>query len=343
MFTLSSAARCFAPLALLALAPSAERLEFAPPTNAVTSMTYEVRGNLSLGDFSVTIDGQDLSAQVPIEDFAAELAMTMSVSDRFLEVRGGRPVRFERTYSDSKSRFAMAEQKDEASDLFEVDGETILFEWSKSQDAYVLSFKDGEGRMEALEALGADLHLRSLLPEGEVEVGAKWELEPTALVPALMLGMEVRPLTDTLDSGAVAEEFDDALNPLLEDILASFRARCELVGVRDLEGRRCAEVKLTLDAEGELDGRAAILEALGGELELEGIEVQVDAAELKLVLGGEGKLLWDLDTDVAHSFALDAKLELSGELSASATDSEGIAHDVEAMAELFAELAWKMN
>jgi hypothetical protein len=343
MLTLSSAARCFAPLALLALAPRAERLEFAPPADTVAPMTYEIRGGLSLGDFSVTIDGQDLSAQVPVADFAAELAMELSVSDRFLDVRDGRPTRFERSYQSSKSRLAMAEQKDEASDLFEVDGETILFEWSKSQDAYVLSFKDGEGRMEALEGLGADLHLRSLLPAGEIEVGATWQLEPEALVPALMLGMEVRTLTDTLDSGAVAEEFDDALNPLLEDILASFRARCELVGVRDLEGRRCAEVKLTLEAEGELDGRAAILEALGGELDLEGIEVKIDAAELRLVLGGEGKLLWDLDTDVAHSFALDAKLELSGELSASATDSEGIAHDVEAMAELFAELAWKMN
>lgn len=338
-----SASTILASIALCFASPRADRMSFAPADGSEAAMKYALAAGLSVGDMSITVDGQDLSAQFPLDDFAGKLALELEVADRFLETREGRPLRFERRYIACASGLEMAEAKSAREDIFGVDGETILFEWSKSQGAYVLAFKDGSGDEAKLELLSADLHLRSLLPERELEAGTTWELEPPALVPALLLGYDAATLGATAGGEQGLAESADELAPLVDGLLAGFRARCEYVGARESDGHKLAEVKLTLDSEGELDLRDALGDLLSAEGELGDFDLDVLAATGKLRVRGAGTLVWDLSAGHAHSFALESEVELVATLKAAFADEQGGEHSAEAEVELMLELDWKLN
>lgn len=338
-----SASSILASLALCFASPRAERMSFAPADGSEAAMKYALAAGLSVGDMSITVDGQDLSAQFPLDDLAGKLALELEVADTFLGTREGRPLRFQRRYIASASSLELADTKSARADIFGVDGETIVFEWSKSQGAYVLAFEDGTGDEAKLELLSADLHLRSLLPERELEPGATWELEPSALVPALLLGYDVATLGAAAGGEQGFAESADELAPLVDGLLAGFKARCEYVGARESDGRKLAEVKLTLDSEGELDLRDALRQALDVESGLGDFDLDVRTATGKLRVRGKGTLLWDLGAGHAHSFALESDMELLASLDAAFADEQGGEHSAEAELELMLELDWKLN
>ncbi len=338
-----SASTILASIALCFAAPRADELRFAPADGSESSMKYALTAALGIGDMTITVDGQDLSAQLPLDELAGKLALELELADRFLETREGRPVRFERRYVGSGSSFEMADTKGARTDLFGVDGETIVFEWSKSQGAYVLAFKDGTGDESKLELLSADLHLRSLLPERELELGATWELEPRALVPALLFGYDVATLGAAAGGEEGLAQSAEELAPLLDGLLAGFRARCEYVGAREQDGRRLAEVKLTLESDGELDLRDALRDFLAEADGLGDLDLDVRTASGKLRIRGKGTLLWNLDADHAHALDLDGDVELLATLEAAFADEQGGEHSAEAEVELLMELAWKMQ
>jgi len=338
-----SAASILATLALCFAASRAEELRFAPADGDEAGMKYALAASLGVGDMSITVDGQDLSAQIPLDDLAGKLSLELSVVDRFLETRDGRPLRFERRYVASSSNLELAESKLARTDLFGVDGETIVFEWSKSQGAYVLAFKDGTGDESRLELLSADMHLRSLLPGRELEVGATWQLEPQALVPALLLGYDAATLGATAGGEQGLAQSAEALAPLLDGLLAGFRARCEYVGSREQDGRKLAEMKLAIESDGELDLRDALRGLLTEQDSLGELDLELRSATGQLRIRGTGSLLWDLDAGHAHSFELDGDIELVARLDAALSDEQGGEHSVSAEIELLVELAWKLN
>ncbi|MBM3986813.1 MAG: hypothetical protein FJ294_02510 [Planctomycetes bacterium] len=338
-----SATTLIATFALCFAAPRADELRFAPADGDEAQMMYSFEASLGIGDMSLSVDGQDLSAQVPLDDLAGKLALELGVVDRFLETRDGRPLRFERRYMASSSNLELAESKLARTDLFGVDGETIVFEWSKSQGAYVLAFKDGTGDESRLELLSADMHLRSLLPGRELEVGATWQLEPQALVPALLLGYDAATLGATAGGEQGLAQSAEALAPLLDGLLAGFRARCEYVGSREQDGRKLAEMKLAIESDGELDLRDALRGLLTEQDSLGELDLEVRSATGQLGVRGTGSLLWDLDAGHAHSFELDGDIELVARLDAALSDEQGGEHSVSAEIELLVELAWKLN
>lgn len=338
-----STSTLLATLCLCLATPRAEELRFAPASGSDAIMQYALTAALSLGDMSLRVDGQDLSAQFSLDDFTGKLSLGVGVVDRFLETRDGRPLRFERRYVASSSNLELADSKLARTDLFGVDGETVVFEWSKSQGAYVLAFADGTGDEAKLELLSADLHLRSLLPERELEPGATWELEPSALVPALLLGYDVATLGAAAGGEQGLAESADKLAPLVDGLLAGFKARCEYVSARESDGRKLAEVMLTLDSEGELDLRDALRQALDVESGLVDLDLDVRKATGKLRVRGKGTLLWDLAAGHAHSFTLESDVELVASLDAAFADEQGGEHSAAAEVELMLELGWELN
>lgn len=338
-----SASKILASIALCFAAPRADELRFAPADGSEASMKYALAAALGIGDMSITVDGQDVSAQLPLDGLAGKLALELELAERFLETREGRPVRFERRYVGSASSFELAEMKGERSDIFGVDGETVVFEWSKSQGAYVLAYKDGTGDETKLELLSADLHLRSLLPARELEPGVTWELEPSALVPALLLGYDVATLGAAAGGEEGLAQSADELAPLLDGLLAGFRARCEYVGAREQEGRKLAEVKLALESDGELELRDALRDVLSTDTGLGDLDLDVRTASGKLRVRGKGTLFWDLDANRAHAFDLDSDVELIANIEAAFADEQGGEHAAKAEVELLMELQWKMQ
>ena len=129
----------------------------------------------------------------------------------------------------------------------------------------------------------------------------------------------------------------------MDGLLAGFKARCEYVGARESDGRKLAEVMLTLDSEGELDLRDALRQALDVESGLGDLDLDVRKATGKLRVRGKGTLLWDLAAGHAHSFTLESDVELVARLDAAFADEQGGEHSAEAELELMLELGWELN
>ena len=326
-----------------AFVPSvADNLEFKPAAGLERAKTFSMEGTFGLGDMVLTVDGQDMTGAADLGDVSGKLGLSLDVVEHYLKTSDGRPLLLERQYTKSGVTFDMAEESSNEADLFELDGKTVVFEWDAEKGEYKRTLKDG-GENEALVGLGVDLDYRSLLPGHAVSVGDKWEVAPADLTTALFFGTDVGDLLAKANEDAEATEMLEQFGPALERLFGNFKAQCEYVGQRDLDGVRVAEIKLVIDSDGTLDLRDLVQGALEGQLGGEGLGLDLQQADVSLEIRGEGRLLWDTSAHHAHSFQLATKLGLELELAMSISDPQGGDHSAEMQVEILGELAWKME
>lgn len=338
----------FAPrLALAALTfafvPSvADSLEFKPAAGLERAKTMALTAEFSLGDMAFLVDGQDMTGAVDLGDASGKMDLSLEIVDRYVKTADGRPLVLEREYTRSGMKFDMAEESSDEADLFELDGKTVVFEWDDGTGQYKRALKDG-GENEALAGLGVDLDYRSLLPGRAVSVGDKWEVAPAELTKALFFGTDMGELLSLADAEEEASEMLTQFGPALERLFGNFKAQCEYVGMRELDGVRVAEIKLVIDSDGTLDLRDLVQEALAGEIGGEGLGLDLQQADLSLEIRGEGRLLWNAAAHHAHSFQLATDLGLELEVAMKLSDPQGGDHAAEMQLEILAELGWTME
>ena len=332
---------------LLAFEPRGDEIGFAPEEGSAVSKHFGVQFDLLLGDLSVFVDGQDMTAMAP-GDFEVTTEIDIQVVDTYVSVDSGVPLELVRLYDAMEAMWETPDDSGEADDgtFAELAGKSVRFKWNADAESYELSYVDEEGDEDALEGLSVDMDFRSVLPEGglgsEVSEGDTWTLEGRQ-VPAMMLyGAELDSLDD-VDLGddelGLAELFEAELVPQLEALMDELGATCTYNGNRDADGRRVGSIGIRVEGSGDIDLSALILGMVEAQGEGVDIDVQIDEAIVSISLEGEGELLWDLEAGRFDTFEMTPELEVLIDVVVGA-EVMGETHDAEVSIELLGEGVW---
>jgi hypothetical protein len=321
---------------LLTLAPSAADVSFRPVDDSKVTRTYSIDLEFELGDLSVVVDGQDVSEMVPA-DFEGTTELMMKVTDHFVRSAGGRPLELIRSYEEMNGE-ASAMGESQSMDGFDaLEGKQVRFVWDEEDEDYTVSFHECEGDTSDLEGLTPDTDMLALLPGKEIAEGDTWTVDARELGSVILFG--AKPESDDAEFDQM---FESEIWPQLEALLEDFTTTCEFKGEREEDGRKVGVVAVTMHGEGTLDLAALILQAAqidAGEMQ---VDIDVEAADLNLVVDAKGELLWDLAGGHLHAFDLDADMEFSAEVAVTA-DVGGESHSADADAELSGRGTWKVR
>lgn len=335
----------FATPILLALAPRADVVTFHPDSGSSASKSYEITGNLSLGDFSMFVNGQDMSAMVPMEDVEVDFSMMMDVSDEYVSVEDGKMLELVRLYESIEGSWEAPDDSGEMDELDDLVGKKVRFAWNAEDEAYEIEFHEDEGDEELLEGLGIDMDFTGLLPSGDVSEGDEWSVPAKQLATALTLGSEFEDMAfDDLASEAETEEeqmilgmVQDEILPQFEAMMEEFQGSCTYLGRRD---GGIGAIRVAVDSQGSVDLVDAIVSLVEAQVPPEaGVEVSVEDASIEIGVEGEGELLWNVEAGTFAGFSMRAEVEVYIDV-AIAADMQGQSQDLEASIEMLGEITW---
>ena len=301
LLTLSSAAL----LAASAGAGEVIRFEVEPGVRLIKNVL--VRHELNLDEMGKLREGGPLMR----EDIGGWLTSghRVNVFDEYVAVDGGRGQLFRRKFRDvgghgkvnlSGGRGRIEERTTRVSPL---KGQTVLYTWIEDEGEYGRTYDELYGDEELLAGLLGDMDCLALLPSGEVEIGASWEIDPSSLRTVLGPGgdLAVVPQEDTF----FARMIEVGLGGDLAEVLGrriTGTALATFTGVREVGGRRYAEIALELSIASRRDRTATYLAGMPKKEKREASSLQSVTIDWTLV--GDGELLWDLDAGRAESLRI---------------------------------------
>ena len=310
------ARRCLpflAPL-FLAFVPAADEIRYDPKPGTEVGKKLDVSLELSIDDVNVEMNGQPLPAGAlgQVQDMTITLELAVGVTEKLAGVKDGRATDLLRTFDSIHGKAEAGEESSEES-FSDMEGKTVRFLWDGEKSEYKKSWHECSGKDEILNTLAPDMDVSALLPAKKVAKGDKWEVGGSKVLSLLMPGLQ--PGSVDLDkAGLPAEQAKamqimiDELGPQLEEGLKHLRVSCEYEGSHDADGANVADVKLHLEGELKLDIGPAI-ERIAAEESHGGPEPTVEGS-VTLSIKGDGSLLWNVETHMLHSYALDADLQL---------------------------------
>lgn len=272
--------------------------------------TIEASREMSLVDMVMMFNGEEIPAeQLGEMDGSQTDTYAAVVTDAFETVADGRAIKFTRTYTSLAGESAMEGgmlaamgAEDSAQDLSsELEGEDVIFTWDADGEEYVASLPEESSLDEdLLEDLLGDFEFAELLPDGDVEAGAEWDIDPAFFEFIVEPGGEMHLAPSDEDANQfdeIEEQIDDAdVEPTYEGTLKG-----KLVGVEDgiATIEITIEIEMTLDLSGELEPMTQ--DSPMGELEINPVEVVVErSAE------GSATLMWHVEKGRLSSFTMEA-------------------------------------
>ena len=330
--------------ALFAFSPAGDSVDFHPADGSDAAKSFTLNGSFEVGDLSVTVDGMDMSQQIPLDQAKLGFDLALAIVDHYVKTADGKPTELHRDYVSSKSSADMGAENKSTDNPFKLDGKTVVFKWNEEKQDYERTFKDGEGDNDALQSAGIDLDFRSLLPGKSIAEGDKWQVEPKALGTALFFGVDFDHLPEMEGGGEEVTMLKEKILPELEKMFAEFKAECTYSGMREVDGVQVAAIKLDVNSDSSLDLSSLLLDLM--ESQMEGQEVQVEydikTATLGAKIKGAGELLLDAKAGRVHGFAMQADVEFNVEIDVS-VDAEGQSHSAELSAEMLGNAEWAMG
>ena len=276
-----------------ALLPEDE-VKFGPAAGTVVTKSFQGNIEATLDEARMIGNGEEQDRGLE-GDEGAVLAYSVQVKDHFEAMDGAKPTTLLRTFTEF---FGSAESSDgdaEEGSWEEIEDATIKFAWDEEEGDYEITFEDGDGDEDALQALDPDMDYRVLLPEGAVSEGDEWEVAGTEIGSILFPGIDLRRAADA-DMELDGEEIPEELIEALENFLDSFEVTCTYKG-----GDEAAEIAVAATVTDAIDIDPSMLgddmEEMGGEMELS-VEISAEF---------EGTLLWDLASGHFQS------MEMTGE------------------------------
>jgi hypothetical protein len=294
-------------------------------TRTFTSTTV-----MTVTDMAMSMNGEEMDTE-RMRGGETTTSFALTVKDVFEEADGARALKIRRTYDAVNQKSERAGgggggpggggpggggrgPRELTSALV---GEDVLFTFDAEAGEYVASLpEDSTVDPKLLEGLAGDLEFAAFLPEGDVEVGAEWD------VPLDVFASFVRPAGNLhlappssgegegerrggfggrRMGGAVPEDL--GVEGAYE---GSVKAR--LVEVAGDEGARVAHIELVLDLSAKFDMADAI-EPVSRETEDGEITITTLDAVLTRKLEGKGKLEWSLERGALVALTLEGELE----------------------------------
>ena len=291
---------------LLAAPTSADAVSLTwKPTVGEVHHEWSTAHHLFVDRVTRTVDGE----VVPMDSrFALRTERRLRASDEVQAFEGSRPTRFRRTYRTAELTAGTqpigAEQSAAAAFKMasSLTGTSVVWTWVPQEEGYGRYFDSLEGKEPALEPLREDLHLRALLPEGPVEVGQSWSLDPLRMRDVLEPGGELGLEADG-GNALVRRNLGAGVGGGWHHLFsgrATGSVEAELERVEDGQAFvkvRFDRVRYLADISKYVSSMAMTRETQAG-LDIQGGRLTVD-------LVGEGTLVWDLARGRATSLQLD--------------------------------------
>ncbi|MBI1381110.1 MAG: hypothetical protein GC161_08485 [Planctomycetaceae bacterium] len=317
----------FAALALATVIP-AEGPKFAPAAGTKLSRHLELKSDLAVGDVRLFADGTEMDGPPDGWTLTLGSAWKFAVVDTLGALEDGRVVRTERSFTELQRTETAGSEEEDLTERVEytlaspLQAETVVFTWNSESERYDVAALDEDSDLDEdlLAGLTQDLDFAALLPTGEVEVDATWEVDAAALAPYLSpcgdLGFEIEDEEEEGDSFLAA--LATTLTPfgVADDCEGTLRATLTAV---DTETQR-ATIRLTGQMNWNAD-RSELLrerwETLEGTDE-DGPEKMTAAFQWEV----EGELHWDLARNHMHALKLSGDQTLEASMGGTEEDRE---------------------
>jgi len=305
---------------LLPTDSGATKLAFSVSEGATKTRTITNTVDLTLDDMLTLMNEQE-GPSVETE-MSMESKLELVVTDRYVELREGAPKKLRRTFDKVAQQSTvdvenpMIDQTTEVPYRSALQGKEVIFTWDAEEEEYAITFPDDEGDQELLEGLHEDLDLRGFLPDGEVEEGEEWEVDPVVLAEVLAPGGDLKLVPEEVEMAGGMNPTDTGMGDFSawfsEGLEGSVKAR--FVGTRETAGVKVGEIAIEVDITSAVDMTEKSQERLErAELPAQVEEIEITSSDLQLELESEGTLLWNLDAGCALSFELKGEFELSAD------------------------------
>lgn len=292
---------------------------FSPGAGVKVERTYTWSESSRTTSVEITLDGEP-TQEVPAVSSEFETEASLEVIDTFSESDVNRPLRLTRSFEDISlesegtlmldAGAGVAELAISCEGDSELDGVAVSFAWNEESERYDRKYaEDYEGQDELLEPLQPDGDFIGLLPphDEDVEVGAAWEVDASALRAVLLPGGRV-PVIRESDMDVIEGALDPLLMPgVLETLDGAPSGDISVVVKAASEG--ALTMVLTVDVEFVSDQSNAV-GAMLSAVAPEDVNVDLETATYTSTLEGKGTLIWDTERNLARSFRLDLETAL---------------------------------
>jgi hypothetical protein len=324
--------------ALCATVAPSDQITYHPEEGSKLARKFEIKNDFSLDDFAMTMNGQP--SPMPME-MTMDMTMTMAieVTDRLVAVAEGRPGKLHRTFDELSSEGSFSVEMEMMPDggmeqsvtgSSELEGKTVAFVWNPESSTYDVAYHESEGDSKLLEGLDEDMDLRALLPKGEIEEGGTWEIDSKVFKSIVMPGGDLGIRPEDLDEEAMSMmagmDGMSNLNEMFGDMFEG-EAQGTYQGSEEIDGVRVAKIHVTIDISSSNDVTEMIREAIEGQEMPEGMQFEIDHADVDVAIEGEGTLFWDIAGGYAHSFELSGKMKMEMD-SGFSIDMQGQSMDI---------------
>jgi hypothetical protein len=293
-----------------ALGVAGDDVSFHPKAGSELAKKLDVDLDLELKNLSIKVNGESESPEDLGSDNHLVVKMQVGVTDKYVDVKDGKPLDLLRTFDALSLDARDGEEKHEVEGFDAIQGKTVRFKWNEESKAYDKSFHETKGDDETIADLNEDMDLRVLLPEKKVSDGDTWDVSADRLASLFLPG----GLVGKPKSGDEAETFkavQEGLKEKLEPALKDFKVHCKYKGMHDDGGAKLGEIHITFDGKAKLDLSELVTKlATMGDNEGEKPEFQT---QFDLGLKGEGTLTWDEAAGHVHAFEMQADITASFE------------------------------
>jgi len=302
--------------ALVAFAPQADSIKFAPEVGSTVTKSFSTNSDFSLDDMTVLMNGEP-NPMMPEISMQLVISQKVTVTDTYDAIDGGRPKKLTRKFDSASMDMEMnmeidmmGETQNEdstGSGTSKLDGSTVVFTWDEESSSYKAAYPEGtEGDVELLENLAEDMDLRGLLPEsGELTAGDSYDVNLTSLIDVFAPGGDLK--LDVEMEGAENRGGPDPammadFRRLFEEMVAG-EATGKYVGTREIDGVTVGVIELAFKINASRDMSEFVSELMGEEMP-EGMDMTVNRLDVEFTYEGGGELHWNLAAGRAQGLAL---------------------------------------
>jgi hypothetical protein len=299
------------------------RVRFAPAPGTSAVKTFEYKGEFSLDNMSVTLNGQD-APTMPEMDMTMTSHQKVVVTDDYVALREDAPKKLRRRFDEISNTMAMSMKMEmmgqsQSSDnnvnaKSDLAGKRVVFTWDEDAKEYKKAFDPAEDNAKLLEGLKEDMDLRVLLPGGEVGEGDEWDIDVKQIGLVLAPGGNLSLVPEESGKGKMGMgdmsgmgNLSDWLGDLIEG-----SANGRLVSVAKKNDAQIATIKVNFKINGSKDMTEMVSQAMqNAELPPGAGEIKVEHMDLDFRMEGEGELIWNLTAGHMQTFELSGPMRVN--------------------------------
>ena len=309
--------------ALVAFAPKADSVKFAPEAGSTVTKTFNTNSDFSLDDMTVLINGEP-NPMMPEISMQMVITQNVTVTDTYDAVGTGRPTKLTRKFDSTTMDMEMNMEMDmmgetqtedgNGSGTSKLDGTTVVFTWDEESGSYKAAFPEGaEGDAALLENLAEDMDLRGLLPEsGELTVGDTYDVKLTSLIDVFAPGGDLKldvEMEGAENMGGPDPAMMADFRRIFEEMVAG-EATGKYVGTKEVDGVTVGVIELAFKINASRDMSEFVSEIMGDQMP-EGMDMSVNRLDVEFAYEGGGELHWNLAAGRAQGLALKGNADIN--------------------------------